>query len=249
MRIIVIIFCSLLAIPHSIAQDFITDDQVAQTAVAVDGEMKVLYFTASWCGPCKRMKPAISKMANNPDAPGTIYKMDIDNNITDDIVGIPGVPTFVFLKNGTEIGRHTGAIPDVQMEALFDKHAALPPSTQLLNYQPVPSNLSVVAGSHPQLTKANLKKLWHSNDNLTKMSISIFNNLNETKDLTAGLVLTKRAIEIKETVELHMLQSNFLKRMGETQGAIAAAQKARSLAKSKKGDTSRIDQYINQLQG
>ncbi len=249
MRIILIIICSLFVLQHSDAQDFITDDQMAETAVAVDNQMKVLYFTASWCGPCKRMKPGIAKISNDPDIDGTIYKMDIDTNITDDIVGVPGVPTFIFLKNGTELGRHTGALSDAALKALFLKHENMRPSNKLLDYQPVPTNLKLVAGAHPKLTRANLQKMWHNNEALAKLSYSIHNNLNDKKDLQAGLVLTQRAIEIKETIDLQMLQSSFHNRLGHSKEALVAAQRARFLVQSDKGDTSQIDTYITQLKG
>lgn len=59
----------------------------------------LLYFTASWCGPCKQISPVIHEKftkINNLQ----IYKIDIDDN--DDLCttyDIKSVPTFILIYN------------------------------------------------------------------------------------------------------------------------------------------------------
>jgi thiol-disulfide isomerase/thioredoxin len=58
--------------------NFITpgDNSAFETLKVLDGK-KVLYFTASWCPPCKVIGPIVEKMAkSNPDI--TFVKIDID---------------------------------------------------------------------------------------------------------------------------------------------------------------------------
>ena len=69
----------------------------------------LLYFTASWCGPCKKMKPIIEgkfTKINNM----LIYKIDIDDN--DVLVKqykIKSVPTFIMIKDNIETMRYNGS--------------------------------------------------------------------------------------------------------------------------------------------
>lgn len=247
MKYFLIIICSLFTFTAAQSQDFIMDDQVATTAAVADDELKVLYFTASWCGPCRMMKPSITKMAADPNAVATIYKMDIDTNITDEILNVPGVPTFMFLKNGKLLGQHTGAMSDADLIALFEKHAAMKPSGDLLAYKPVPSNYKVTAGAHPKLTKENLSKVWHSEANLNKLALSIINNLNDPKDLNAGLVLINRSFEIKKSGGTLYLKTNYLNRLGLKKEALATAAEARKLIVADGQDTEVIDNLIKQM--
>ena len=66
---------------------------------------QILYFTATWCGPCKILKPKIQAMQSQ--LPITI--LDVDSNA--EAVGkysIRNVPTIIVAKNGTEVGRLIG---------------------------------------------------------------------------------------------------------------------------------------------
>lgn len=66
---------------------------------------QILYFTATWCGPCKLLKPKIQSMQSQ--LPITI--LDVDTNA--DAVGkysIRNVPTIIVTNGGNEIGRLIG---------------------------------------------------------------------------------------------------------------------------------------------
>ena len=247
MRYILISFFSIIAFSQVHAQQYITDSEVSSTAVVADNEMKILYFTASWCGPCRMMKPTIEAMDKDPNSTAKIYKMDIDENITDNVLKVPGVPTFMFLKNGTLVGQHTGAVSAKDFKAIVAKHTSLPPSSKLLEYSPVPSKYEVVAGSHPNLTKNKLVKLWHNDDYLTQMATSIHENLMNEKDLLSGLSLINRAIELNKNGNNLFVKSKLLTKLGAKKEALAAAKTARSLMNSKKQFTGEVDQLIQQL--
>ena len=66
---------------------------------------KILYFTATWCGPCKVLKPKIQAMQSQ--LPITI--LDVDTNA--EAVGkysIRNVPTIIVTNGSNEIGRLVG---------------------------------------------------------------------------------------------------------------------------------------------
>jgi len=71
---------------------------------------KILYFTASWCGPCRALAPRMEKLASQIN----YQKIDIDSNQDLSIkYGIRSVPSLVLVdENGNELNRIVGAQPD-----------------------------------------------------------------------------------------------------------------------------------------
>jgi thioredoxin 1 len=79
----------------------------------------VLYFTAEWCNPCKRTRPLVEEL--NQDQSETrfyIIDVDIEMEMASDF-NIKSVPTFVVMKDNTEVHRTTGAKTKVQLEELI----------------------------------------------------------------------------------------------------------------------------------
>ena len=69
----------------------------------------LFYFTASWCGPCQKIKPLLEKISEGADPSKLeIYMIDIDEN--DKIASefkIRSVPTF-YLYHKKELKGQTG---------------------------------------------------------------------------------------------------------------------------------------------
>ena len=58
-------------------------------------------FSATWCGPCKKLAPIVEEFAKEYEGKAFIGKVDVDDNPEfTDFVGIRNVPTIVFFKNG-----------------------------------------------------------------------------------------------------------------------------------------------------
>jgi thiol-disulfide isomerase/thioredoxin len=67
---------------------------------------EVLFFNASWCGPCRQMRPIVSQLRRHG-----FHMRDIDvdkNKKLANQYNIHAVPTFVFVENGTEVKRFSG---------------------------------------------------------------------------------------------------------------------------------------------
>lgn len=66
-------------------------------------------FTASWCGPCKKIGPYFEELATKyPDV--IFVKIDVDD--LDDVAaecGISAMPTFQLYSNGVKVQEMTGA--------------------------------------------------------------------------------------------------------------------------------------------
>lgn len=79
----------------------------------------ILYFTADWCNPCKKTRPIVEEL-NREQIMAKFFIIDVDSEIemTQDF-GVKSVPTFILMKNNTEIYRATGAQTRQQLEELI----------------------------------------------------------------------------------------------------------------------------------
>ncbi len=83
------------------------------------GEKKhiLVDFFATWCGPCKMLKPVLQQLETE-ESDFVIAEVDVDNFevLTTDYV-ITSMPTLVWIKDGKEVHRHSGYL---SLEALKD---------------------------------------------------------------------------------------------------------------------------------
>lgn len=69
-------------------------------------------FHATWCGPCKTLAPILDQLKSKKGEALRILKIDVDKNpAIADQLGIRGVPTLIYYKNGKQIWRKSGVIP------------------------------------------------------------------------------------------------------------------------------------------
>ena len=79
----------------------------------------VLYFTADWCSPCKKVKPIVEEM--NRESITKFQLVDVDSEM--ELVKrfeIRSVPTFILIEDGKEIKRTTGAQTRGQLEEFIN---------------------------------------------------------------------------------------------------------------------------------
>ena len=78
------------------------------------GEKMVIKFEASWCGPCKAMKPMFEKASKqlneqNSNVGYYSYDVDTDRDLTVSL-GIRSVPTIKVFNKGEEVFSKTGVM-------------------------------------------------------------------------------------------------------------------------------------------
>ncbi|MBR4350932.1 MAG: thioredoxin [Bacilli bacterium] len=85
----------------------------------LNGEGKVLVdFNATWCGPCKMLKPVLDQVAKDGKK---IVAIDVDDDRDLAIeYGINSIPCLILFENGKEVKRSVGLVPINEIESLFE---------------------------------------------------------------------------------------------------------------------------------
>jgi thioredoxin 1 len=81
----------------------------------------LVYFWATWCGPCKLVSPSISWIADTYNDRLKVVKLEIDPN--PNAVAkckVEGVPALRLIKDKEIIRSHEGAIGKQQLQSLVE---------------------------------------------------------------------------------------------------------------------------------
>ena len=87
-------------------------------------DISVIQFSASWCSPCKALKPVMDKLSDEYKDRANFYITDIEDSgiNTGSSAGIRGVPTVIIYKKGVEIDRKVGGVSESHMKEFLDKN-------------------------------------------------------------------------------------------------------------------------------
>lgn len=86
-------------------------------------KLTLVNFHATWCGPCKMMKPYLDEVADKYKDDINYERIDVDQNT--DLArqfDIRSVPTTIILKDGETKWRHSGVFPAKDIMLLIDQH-------------------------------------------------------------------------------------------------------------------------------
>ena len=76
-------------------------------------------FNAEWCGPCKMLRPALEKLAEE-NKNIKVVSVNVDNN--PDLArkfNVFSIPCLVVIKDGKELERSVGLISRTELEVLI----------------------------------------------------------------------------------------------------------------------------------
>ena len=79
----------------------------------------ILYFTADWCNPCKKVKPIVEELnRESADVKFQVIDADLELELVKSFE-VRSVPTFIVLEDGVEIKRTSGSQTRQQLESLM----------------------------------------------------------------------------------------------------------------------------------
>ena len=78
-------------------------------------------FWAEWCGPCKTLSPLLERLTDEADGAFELAKVDVDANqeLSTQFM-VQSIPTIVAIKNGREVDRFTGALPEASIRTFIE---------------------------------------------------------------------------------------------------------------------------------
>jgi thioredoxin 1 len=98
----------------------ITDNEF-ETEVLKAEQLVLVYFWASWCGPCRLVSPSVNWVADTYSDRLKVTKMEIDANPTTvKKYQIEGVPALLLFKDGEVVQSHEGAIGKQKLESMLE---------------------------------------------------------------------------------------------------------------------------------
>lgn len=100
-------------------------DQNFQEEVLKSDKPVLVDFWATWCGPCKIVKPVVEKLAEEFKDKVKVIEVDVDQNQqVSGQYGIMSIPTLMFFKNGEPVKTMIGAQGEEALRKEFNSVAA-----------------------------------------------------------------------------------------------------------------------------
>ncbi len=83
----------------------------------------VVDFWAPWCGPCRALAPVIERLATRFAGRMKVCKLNTDESPeTPGRFNIHGIPTLIVFKNGVEVDRIVGLMPEPALVSKLEAH-------------------------------------------------------------------------------------------------------------------------------
>ena len=82
-------------------------------------------FWAPWCGPCRMVSPALDRIARAHAGQVKVVKVNTDSEpALARRFQVRGIPLIVLMRDGAEIDRRVGAVPESQLSSWLASHLA-----------------------------------------------------------------------------------------------------------------------------
>lgn len=86
------------------------DDMSFDDHVNPGSGLVLVDFGAEWCEPCQAMEPLLERIADDYGEKLRVIRLDVEQSPdTAERLGVMSLPTLIFMHDGQEVGRVTGA--------------------------------------------------------------------------------------------------------------------------------------------
>ena len=104
------------------SQIFEANDANFDSMVMQADETVLVDFSATWCGPCKRLEPIVHEIANDYNGRLKVVKVDVDQARTAAAkFGVMSVPTVLLIHGGAVKDQVVGLVSKDALSARIDK--------------------------------------------------------------------------------------------------------------------------------
>ncbi len=88
--------------------------------IATPGKLNIVDFSATWCPPCKQLKPVLHGIADKHSDTVKLGIIDVDQaKSLAAQQGVQGIPDVRFYINGKQVDKFTGAAPKEHIEQII----------------------------------------------------------------------------------------------------------------------------------
>ena len=86
----------------------------------------IVDFWAPWCGPCHMIAPVLEKIASENAGKLIVAKVNVDEHQekTEEL-GIQGIPTLLFFRNGILVHEQVGALPEPHLREIVGEFLSI----------------------------------------------------------------------------------------------------------------------------
>lgn len=97
-------------------------DMPAFEKISKQDKTVLIDFYAPWCGPCRKMEPALQKVSQTYQGKATIVRINIDENrALARQLGVDEIPYLMLYKDGEKKGNFIGAMDEAGLVSILEK--------------------------------------------------------------------------------------------------------------------------------
>ena len=104
--------CGVCAVPLRLDHPILLSDATFDRVLSETTLPVLVDFYADWCGPCRKMAPAVDELARS--SAGNVLVAKLDTDASQRVAArfqIRGIPTVIAFRNGRETRRQSGVMP------------------------------------------------------------------------------------------------------------------------------------------